>query len=141
MTINANKIDGWVVKDVAKYDGCTHDYLIDGKSPFYGTTREEYIAMGYSVLTDAELDALNKQFKENLSNDWTEVSEEKYEEALNILPPAKWYNGGFFVSEPYYDSLYPFYQSFHGKYYHSIQDIRKPRMEIMNSLVEYLNNE
>ncbi len=33
--------------------------------------------------------------------EWTETTAEKYDEMLNVLPPAAWIGGGFLVGEPW----------------------------------------
>lgn len=33
--------------------------------------------------------------------EWTETTEEKYQEMLEVLPPAAWHGGGFMVGEAY----------------------------------------
>lgn len=33
--------------------------------------------------------------------EWSEVTEDKYDDMLNVLPPAAWVNGRFLVGEPW----------------------------------------
>ena len=128
----------WLIKDVDSFKGFTDSYLVNGVNPFDGKTRDEYIEMGYSVLTTDEVSELEKRFKKSLIGHWTETTKDQYFYALDVLPPLKWRNGGFFVSEADYSTLYPFYQEWLGKYYYSLQDITSKRDEIIDSLKEYL---
>ena len=113
-----------------------YDILINGTSK--GKTRADYLDAGYLVIPEAEFDELRKQYERSLCGKWKEITEEEYEYALNVLPPAKWHSGGFFVSEPYTDTIYGFYQKRGGKYYTSLQDIFSPRDEIIASLDAFI---
>lgn len=97
---------------------------------------DEYRAAGYDVLTAAEFDALIEKWERNLCGDWKEITEQEYDDALNILPPRKWYDGGFFCSEAFSGTLHSFYQKLNGKCYTSLQSIYTDRNEIIRSLME-----
>jgi hypothetical protein len=58
---------------------------------------------------------------------WKEVSEERYDEALGVLPPAMWVSKGFLLGEPHdhrlcriTNRIKPTYAAFisaHGRYW------------------------
>lgn len=126
----------WVV-DKKHFDGCSKTYLIDGKCPYTGKTAQEYEEEGYSVLDDGEFSAMMTAYENALCGHWAEVSEEQYNDMLNILPPIGWYNGGFFVSEPYIDNVHDYYQEYRGRYYCSMQRTSTPREVILEGLVAF----
>lgn len=127
-----------LVVDKNNYRGHAQTILYDGVCPYTNKTADEYIAEGYTVMTDDEYNKFYQEYERSLCNDWSEVTEEKYEDALNVLPPKKWTNGGFFMGECFMGSLYSFYQKWNGKYYTSLQSIFTPRTDILTSLQNYI---
>lgn len=121
---------------VEKGLGGWYDILIGGKSG--EKTRADFEKAGYIVIPASEFDELKNQHERSICGDWKEITEHEYEDALNVLPPAKWHSGGFFVSEPYSSTIYSFYQKRSGKYYTSLQDIFTPRAEIIESLDAFI---
>ena len=112
--------------------------LINGKDSYTGKTAADYEAENLIVLSESEFDELNAAHEDSMCGHWKEITEEQYEYALNVLPPKKWDNGGFFMGECFSGSLYDFYQRINGKFYTSLQSIYTPRTEILDSLNTYL---
>ena len=108
-------------------------WLFVVEKEFYGNA---YSILTNDVLTAAEFDALIEKWERNLCGDWKEITEQEYDDALNILPPRKWYDGGFFCSEAFSGTLHSFYQKLNGKCYTSLQSIYTDRNEIIRSLME-----
>lgn len=106
----------------------------DGMCPYTGKTKEDFIAEGYSILSDDEFLLLVRQWEDTLCGDWKEIDEDTYEEMLNILPPLQWCNGGFYISERYTGNISNFYQKLDGKYYTSLQRIGTPREKLLGEL-------
>lgn len=127
----------WVIPS-DEYQGSTKTFLIDGVCPYTKKTAEDWRAEGYTVVSSAELDELEKEYNNRIFPDWQEISRDDYEDALNVLPPLKWYNGGFFLSEAYSGLLHGFYQQYNGNYYTSLQSIAASRESILQSLRDYL---
>lgn len=127
----------WVV-DKQHFDGFAKTYLIDEKCPYTGRTAQEYAADGYAILDDDEFSDMVTAYGNALCGHWSEISEEQYNDMLNILPPVGWYNGGFFVSEPYMNDIHDYYQAYHGRYYCSMQRTSTPRMAILESLAAFV---
>lgn len=123
----------WVLRD-GKYDGCVYSYLVDGVDPLTKKTAEQYRADGFFIVSDSELDALIAEYENSMSGDWHEITEEQFEDALNILPPRKWHDGGFYACEAYNGTLHSFYQEHNGKYYASLQSIHAKREDVLQSL-------
>ena len=126
------------VVDKENFNGYAQSILIDGKSAYSPKTAEDYIAEGYSILTEKEFDKLMEEYEKSRCNDWKEITEEQYEYALNVLPPIKWFNGGFYIGECTSGSLYGFYQELNGKFYTSLQSIYTNRAEIVENLNRYI---
>lgn len=132
-------MDNWlfaVDHSFLESDELRYDYhiLMDGKNPYTGETEEDYRAAGLVILSSEEFDVLWKKKEDALTGDWKEETEERYEDSLDVLPPLRWMNGGFFVSEAFTGNIYSFHQRYDGKYYTSLQRISTPRKEIMESL-------
>ena len=90
------------------------------------------------MISDAEFDKVLDEYNHRISADWREISRDDYDDALNVLPPLKWYNGGFFMSEAYSGLLHGFYQEYQGRYYASLQSIAVSRESILESLQDYI---
>lgn len=129
----------WVV-DTKNFKGNAKTYLINDACPYTGKTEAEYIEEGYSILNDKELNELINAFINNRCGHWQEISEELFNDMLEVLPPVAWYDGGFFVSERDYGDSAAFYQKFNGKFYTSLQRMSTPRNSIISSLESFVNN-
>lgn len=121
------------IKEKGQY-GCDYHILINGINSYTGETKADYIKKGYAVLTESEFDEAIKEYEKSICGHWMEISEKFYNQQLNVLPPMKWYNGGFFVSEAMTGSIHGFYQELNGKYYESLQDIFTKREDIIADL-------
>lgn len=127
------------VVDKENFNGFVKSILCDGKSPYTGQAKEDFIKQGYSVMTNDELYDFKTQWEDKtLIGKWKEVSEEEYNDQLNILPPLDWRNGGFFMSEIYIGDVSSFYQRWNDKYYTSFQRVDTPREKIIESLQTFI---
>lgn len=123
--------DNWLFVVSKDFHGSAYSVLTNDEQK---TKVEEYRAAGYDVLTSSEFDALMEKWERSLCGDWKEITEQEYDDMLNILPPLKWYDGGFFSSEAFAGTLHSFYQRLDGKYYTSLQSIHEKRDVILASL-------
>ncbi len=129
-----------IVVDKENYKGFVKTIIGEsGKCPYHGKTEAEYIAEGYTVMSEEEYYLLQEAWENSLCGDWKEISEEFYDDALNVLPPVAWYDGGFFMSERFSGDVTSFYQKMNGKYYSSLQRMGTAREEIIKSLKEYIS--
>lgn len=126
------------VIDKENFTGSAAAILIDGKSPYTGKTESEYITEGFTVLNESEFDALMVQYENSLCNHWKEITEDEYEDMMNVLPPEKYSDGGFFMAEHYTGSVTGFYQRFNGKFYTSLQSVYTPRAVILENLMRHI---
>ena len=120
------------------YKGFCQSVLTDGVSSYTGKTKEEFLAEGCTVVDGDGLYEIVKAFENSISGQWKEITEKEYDDALNVLPPVLWYNGGFFISEADTGSVHAFYQRLNGKFYTSEYSIYTSRDEIMESLKRYV---
>lgn len=132
------KVTQYVI-DPSTFDGYCKHILYDGVDPYHPEkSAEDYIAEGLAVLSEEEYFKAYDEYNKSLCGDWREITEETYDDMLNILPPLKWHNGGFFCMEAYAGTIHSFYQELNGKYYTSLQDITTPRRDILKSLKWYI---
>lgn len=110
----------------------------NGINPYTGKTVDDYLAEGYTVLSEEEFDSILQKQEDSLCGDWKEETEEQYNDSLNVLPPLKWYDGGFYVSEAYTSNIYSYHQKWNGRFYSSLQRSSTPRAEIIESLKRYI---
>ena len=129
----------WVV-DTKNFNGNAKTIIGEnGRCPYYGKTEEEYKSEVYDILTDAEFEKILTKWEETLIGHWKEITEEEYDDALNILPPVGWYNGGFFMSERYTGNISSFYQKLNGKCYTSLQRMSTLRKDIIENLKNFVD--
>ena len=69
---------------------------------------------------------------------WQEVSEARYMEMLEILPPI-FYAGGFFMQEPLHADLHDFFIEKSDKFYTAVFSEKATAKEIKESLVAFVN--
>ena len=128
----------WVF-DKKNFTGIAKTFLFNGICPITKKTRAEFIADGYTVLSDDDYFSFLEEWEnKNFIGKWKEITEEEYNDALNVLPPVAWYDGGFFISERYTSNISDFYQKYNGRYYTSYQRWSTKREDIIKSLLEFI---
>ena len=136
----------YAVKD--KTNLCkSRDYCmltLDGRSLYSNETADDLVKLGYEILDAKGFDELWNQcwevYENELCDKWKEITAERYDEMLNCLPPMRWTNGGFFLSELYDGDIGSFFQEWGNRYYESMQNIKKSRKDIIDSLKESIRN-
>ena len=124
-----------------------HDYktlTLGGKSLYSDETVDDLINQGHEIFDSKSFGTLWQEcwdvYENEICGQWKEISSEQYNDMLNCLPPMKWTNGGFFLSELYSGNIGYFFQEWFGKYYESMQNITKPRQDITNRLSVCIQN-
>ena len=73
---------------------------LDGISLYSNETADDYVAQGYEILTAEQFKTLWDErwavYESELCGNWKEITAARYDEMLNVLPPMRWTNGGFF---------------------------------------------
>ena len=104
------KVENWIA--AVPFEGRTRSFVKPDGTVGYtkGETPEDYIARVEAeegtrlrIVSDAKLDAMLEEYAASLVTNPTEITEEKYFDALNVLPPCRWRKLGgvetFHVSE------------------------------------------
>jgi hypothetical protein len=135
-------IKEYVIKKGDEFQGIPYSMLNEnGREPWKGgRMRDVYMCDEYEILSVADYNKMLVEFYCKLCGKWEEITEKRYYEMLNVLPPVKWERGGFFVSEAYTLDVHSFYQKREGKYYEAMFQIGCPREEILSSLEEFINS-
>ena len=117
---------------------------LDGRVLYSNETAEDLTAQGYIILDGASFNKLWDEqweiYEKEICGKWIEISEQTYNDALNVLPPLDWRKGGFFISELYTGNISHFYQEYFGKFYTSMQNIMRNRSEIIGELKTSIEN-
>ena len=116
------------------YRGIVKTAIRDGKCLYNGRPEEYFLEQGYLIVTEEEFEVINEKYLNDLCNNWKEITEDQFEDALNVLPPMRWKNGGFFISEMYTSDVSSFYQQLGDKYYTSYQRLSYNRDNILDNL-------
>lgn len=83
------------------------------------------------AITPERLRVLNKRYRESIITPFQEITEERYWELYNCLPPRHICGDTFFVGEPTYSDLYPFCFAANGKFYCGERSIRLSTGELI----------
>jgi len=95
-------------------------------------TLEEYIEVkkdkDLEVVDTFEMEKLYNQYQKSLTSNFVEITEDRWYEMLEVLPPMKWHDykgiNIFFISEATSGSMHSCFIKTHDKkYYESLQDI------------------
>lgn len=128
----------WIV-NAAHFDGYAKTSFAEGGAcPYTGKTAEQFAAEGYDVLNDEQFDELLERYQNGLCGRWKEVTEEEFNEQLNVLPPIGWNGCGFWSPEFTYGDVTAYYMRLGARCYASLQRISTSREEIFKSLYEYV---
>jgi len=135
------KIEKWIINGSKPFQGWTQSYIKeDGLVAYTNKTFKEYNKEKggvMKVITNTELNSLLKTHKKNMITDWVEVTENRYWEMLEVLPPV--YRGvAFFVSEATYDTIHSCFIKYNGKFYESLRCIKNTEKTLIKSLINQL---
>jgi hypothetical protein len=128
-----------VVVNLSNYTGNIQTVLYDGVCPYTKKTEAAYRDEGFSVISWDEYIPIHEAYLDSLCGEWKEITEERFDEQLNVLPPLRWTNGGFYMSELYTANVTGFYQKWHGKCYTSLQRLSTPRQSVLDSLQAFID--
>jgi len=130
----------FVIKKGDDFCGVPFSILENGRERWEGgKDRAHYETEEYIILSHAEYEKKVAEFCAAFCGNWKEITEGRYIEMLEILPPEKWEGGGFFIMEAHTLDIHSFYQEHSGKYYEAFFRINTPRNKIINSLYEFIN--
>lgn len=81
---------------------------------------------------------LVRRYTRALCKPFHEITEERYYELLECLPPARMQSDWFFVGEPYYRNLYALCFESDGRYFRAERPIRLSNAEIYRQIREHM---
>ena len=130
----------YVIRKSDEFRGIPYSMLHFGIECFTGKPRAIYETDEYEILSKVEYGKKIDAFCEEFCGRWKEITEQRYDEMLNVLPPLKRERGGFFISEAYTLNIHPFYQKYQSRYYEAMFQLNTPREKILSSIEEYVNS-
>lgn len=83
------------------------------------------------AITPERLELINRRYRESIITPFREITEERYRELYNCMPPRRASGDTFFVGEPVYNDLYPFCFAANGKFYCGERSIRLSTGELI----------
>jgi hypothetical protein len=129
----------YVIENGKEFDGSAYTIIgKNGKAGWSDKTRKDFENDNYTILSEQAFKTKYYNYLDSLCDHWSEVTEEKYYDMLGCLPPLKWDNGGFFISEMHIANISDFYQEMRGHYYTSLQYVSTPRVKILESLKKFI---
>lgn len=123
------------VIDFQFYRGYCLTSLSDGMHSDYGGETLEELRIQENnpylvVISPDEIYKRNRIYEQSLCAPFREITEEDYDNYLNVLPPIRYTGRFFFVGEPYSGSLYPFCFTVGGRYFKGLYSVRAPKDEL-----------
>jgi hypothetical protein len=104
---------------------------------------EEYNAKHNGKFTEAteeEIDTLFAEHRNSLISEFTEITEDRYFDMLECLPPKRWHTCEgveiFYMCECYTDDLYTCCGGYKGKYFSALRPIREESKNLSNLIKE-----
>ena len=131
----------WLLPADTPYKGHPHSLMeADGTIQFSNhATLEEYEARtGYTfrLVTDEELDALDHEFEESKKTPPSPISEERWHEMLETLPPCRWHHHNgvelFHMSEHLFGSLVDWFARVGNQYFEFTDSCKTPSENLSN---------
>ncbi len=90
------------------------------------------------AVSPGRMSLLVKRYTRALSRPFREITEERYYDLFECLPPARMGKGWFFVGEPYYGNLYPFCFRSGGRFFMAERSIRLSDAEISRQILDHM---
>lgn len=127
------------VVDSRYFDGSCLTSMSDGiHSDYGGSTLEELRECERNshlvVVPPERISLLMKRYLRSQCKPFEEITEERYYDLLDCLPPARMGNGWFYVGEPYCGDLYPFCFKAGGRFYKGERPVRMKVEEISRQI-------
>jgi len=145
--IDPTNFRGHVINSMTAPKGTTPEYVDYMETP---TTFEEYKKQKCNEnLVALTWEDFNKNYYEpyleNLQGPWKEISEERWDDMLNVLPPMRWTHFGnkdsfFFISEAYTAHLNSCFVKYKGKYYEALRSRHLPTEQIVKQIEDHVKD-
>lgn len=89
------------------------------------------------AITPERLRVLNKRYRESIIIPFQKITEERYMQLFNCLPPLRMNQYSFFVGEQTYNDLYPFCFTVNGRFYWGDRSIRLTTGELIQLINDH----
>ena len=125
--------------DSRYFDGaCLTSMSDDTRSDYSGKTleelRQEEKNPHLAAVSPDRMALLVKRYSRALSRPFREITEERYHDLFECLPPARMGRDWFFVGEPYYGNLYPLCFRSGGRFFMAERSVRLTDREISGQI-------
>jgi len=129
--------------DSRYFDGSCLTSMSDDLHSDYGSEtleelREREKNPGLVAISTRRMALLVKRYSQALSRPFREITEERYYDLFECLPPARMGNGWFFVGEPYYGNLYPFCFRSGGRFFMAERSLSLSAVQISSQITEHM---
>lgn len=129
--------------DSRYFDGVCLTWMSDDMHNDYGREtleelREREKNPHLAAVSPDRMILLVERYTRALCTPFREITEERYYDLLECLPPKRRKNGRFFVGEPYYGDLYPFCFRSDGRCFRAERSIHLPDEEISRQIREHM---
>lgn len=129
--------------DSRYFDGTCLTLMSDDMHSDYGgdtleALREREKNPHLVAVSPVRMTLLVKRYTRALCKPFHEITEERYYELLECLPPARMQSDWFFVGEPYYRNLYALCFESDGRYFRAERSIRLSNAEIYRQIREHM---
>lgn len=108
---------------------------------YFGNTLEELREKeGNPYLIALPIKPLAKRvhiYMESLCGPFEEVSEARYYDQLNVLPPIRYNRNSFFMGEPYHGNIHSFYFKVGNRYFTGLRHKETPHEELQRQIGEH----
>lgn len=110
-------------------------------------TLAEYNALkgtAFIVASWDEFESYLQPYLQSLQGPFEEISQDRYEDALEVLPPRRWTRKAgspefFFLGETFTYNLASLYVQWKGKYYTALRDMTTPAEKIISNFLQSIN--
>ena len=129
--------------DSRYFDGASLTSMSDNLHSDYGREtldelREREQNPHLTAVSPERMALLVRRYVRSLCKPFREITEERYYDLLDCLPPERMGSGWFFVGEPYYGDLYPFCFRSHGRFFMAERSIRLSDAEISRQILDHM---
>ena len=128
--------------DSRYFDGACLTSMSDNLHSDYGgetleELRERERNPHLTTVSPERMALLVRRYARSLCKPFREITEERYYDLLDCLPPARMGSGWFFVGEPYYGDLYPFCFRSGGRFFMAERSIRLTGEELLRQIQDH----
>lgn len=130
------------IVDPDNFDGIVLTSMRDGQHSDYGGETLSELQQrennpNLKAVTRTELNKLLVIYYDSLCKPFEEISEERYWELLECVPPKRHRRGSFFVGECYDGPLYRFCFEYDKRYFSALRSIRLSDVELDKEIIEF----